>query len=355
MRRFANAEIILGFFLGLFVTLLFVGVNLYQADHCAEERQQSQAGPGKNPSPEQKVAHPHSEDDEREEEITSYAKAHPGVCGIAGFPRMTVGYLDHHEGFFVGLFTMALFGATFFLWRSTEKLWKAGEDQRVLSEKIAIDQSINTRESLRIASEAAHASLQASQTAAAQLAQDRDAIIVRERAYFAFQQFGTIHGFEDNILKWWLFDVQWRNSGNRPPRAMVGCTSYCLFPEMIEPEFSFPDLPVDPQIPRSGKIFVAPQTSIRGAMIRVPVSDMIAIAEGRKYLMIWGWVEYDDGFEDTPRRRSEFAAIVTMLGKATEANAAHANIRMHPRHNGTDDECTNPIVTARGGADLQPV
>ena len=45
--------------------------------------------------------------------------------------------MDHHEGFFVGSFTMALFAATFFLWRSTDKLYLAGERQIAQAQRSA--------------------------------------------------------------------------------------------------------------------------------------------------------------------------------------------------------------------------
>ena len=37
--------------------------------------------------------------------------------------------MDHHEGFFVSLFTLALSIATLALWWSTRKLWLGGEKQ----------------------------------------------------------------------------------------------------------------------------------------------------------------------------------------------------------------------------------
>jgi hypothetical protein len=59
------------------------------------------------------------------------------LAGLLEYLPAVVGYMDHHEGFFVGSFTFALFLATWFLWRSTHKLWAAGEKQLVATGKLA--------------------------------------------------------------------------------------------------------------------------------------------------------------------------------------------------------------------------
>jgi hypothetical protein len=69
--------------------------------------------------------------------------------------------MDGHEGFFVGLFTACLFFATVFLWRSTEKLYEAGERQIKLSRSVSAVQARNTRRQLRLTERTAESQLRA--------------------------------------------------------------------------------------------------------------------------------------------------------------------------------------------------
>jgi hypothetical protein len=124
MRRFRVPEIVLGFGLGIIAFLFVAGVASYQTEHCGQYQQASAEGPNaKRPieslesggRPDQKP--------------TDYYKRHPIACGIVGVPAAFVGYMDEHEGFFVGVFTGLLFAATVLLWRATNALWDAGERQ----------------------------------------------------------------------------------------------------------------------------------------------------------------------------------------------------------------------------------
>ncbi|MHC2000901.1 hypothetical protein ACYQR9_10690 [Methylobacterium sp. CM6241] len=76
----------------------------------------------------------------------------------------------------IALFTLALVYYTARLNNSTIKLWKAGEEQRGLSERVYAQQSADMRESLRISAEAAHASRDA-------VIIGRDTLIATNRAW----------------------------------------------------------------------------------------------------------------------------------------------------------------------------
>lgn len=90
----------------------------YQVEHCGEIPSQRASGP--KDKPQAPIFAQTGED--RGDEEDEYNKRYPVACGVIGFGPSVIGYLDHHEGFFVGIFTAALFFATFFLWRSTRDL-----------------------------------------------------------------------------------------------------------------------------------------------------------------------------------------------------------------------------------------
>src|SRR5579863_7461043 len=119
MKRWVNPEIVLGIALGI-VLCLFVAVVLSdQIEHCGQINPQTAQTPSDKPQvPSATQTHKGGSD-----EKTEYDKSHPIACGVLGFVPSAIHYMDRNEGFFLGAFTLALFLATSFLWRSTEKLW----------------------------------------------------------------------------------------------------------------------------------------------------------------------------------------------------------------------------------------
>ena len=66
--------------------------------------------------------------------VGSCSNLHGPFLSSAGW---LVSFMDRHEGFFVGLFTAGLAVFTAALWRSTDKLWAAGERQLSIAESAA--------------------------------------------------------------------------------------------------------------------------------------------------------------------------------------------------------------------------
>jgi hypothetical protein len=69
--------------------------------------------------------------------------------------------IDEHDGFFVVLFTAVLAAFTAALWRSTDKLWEAGERQLKTTRSVAAVQARNTRRQLALAEDTAERQLRA--------------------------------------------------------------------------------------------------------------------------------------------------------------------------------------------------
>jgi hypothetical protein len=124
MWRWFNGKIALGFVLGVLVAAL--AIDSYQIGQCGKIDSHRRAEQGQNDR-----AAPTKDDSTQGSEQSDYNDSHPIACGVVGFPSAIIGYMDKNEGFFVGLFTVGLFLSTTFLWRSTNKLWEAGEKQLV--------------------------------------------------------------------------------------------------------------------------------------------------------------------------------------------------------------------------------
>jgi hypothetical protein len=132
MRRWFNGEIAFGFVAGVLTLLFLIGVSSYQVKHCGEVSLNNYT-----PNTESKINTPTNFEPDLDTKKSDYDNKHPFSCGLLGLPNAFIGYVDSNEGFFVGLFTAALFIATIFLWQSTNRLWIAGERQRESSEHIA--------------------------------------------------------------------------------------------------------------------------------------------------------------------------------------------------------------------------
>lgn len=125
MLKHRNAEIALGLLIGIVLSLFFGSVGSYQSAHCVEQKQ----AVGNSPSEQNKSLETPPNSHDGHEQSSKHGKSEPFDCRVAGLAGATVAYMDSHEGFFVGLFTGCLFIATCLLWRSTERLWEAGEKQ----------------------------------------------------------------------------------------------------------------------------------------------------------------------------------------------------------------------------------
>jgi hypothetical protein len=122
MRRFKIPEIAIGFGLGVIFFLFVAAVTSYQTEHCRQQNQTS----AKEPSADQPIKSPKASE-ARNQEPSDYGRKQPISCGISGIVPAAFGFMDEHEGTFVGSFTGLLFIATLFLWLTTSDLAQVGE------------------------------------------------------------------------------------------------------------------------------------------------------------------------------------------------------------------------------------
>lgn len=166
----------MGKFRGIIAVLVLVtlGVIVAQAGSASSNDSQQQgttqgqnAPPNENNAP-KSVSPPASQTNagEGDKEVEQSGKQIEQFAdsALAGMLRF-VEFVDAHEGFFLVVFTALLAVFTYMLRSSTDKLWKAGDDQMVLIKANAAQQSIDMQASIKVAEDAAKAANRSAEVA----------------------------------------------------------------------------------------------------------------------------------------------------------------------------------------------
>src|ERR1022692_3493757 len=146
---------------------------------------------------------------------------------------------------------------------------------------------------------------------------------------------------EGDLVK---FTPKWENSGTAPTRKMVNHTNWTAFEREPADDYVFSDLWAEGK--SEGRtvntpFFVGPKAITNGGTLEIPFEFIRRAAGGQVYLLIWGWTEYNDVFENTPRRRTEFCNQVIAKNIQVKDGKTNATITLPLNHRGncTDEEC----------------
>jgi hypothetical protein len=250
-------------------------------------------------------------------------------------------FFDHLPDWFVALFTGLLVYVTHRLVKmtdrlreSTERLWEAGERQ------------------IGVAQEAAEAAKASTKIA-------NDSLTKLQRAFVGFKNFhrgeayvrdpsGTAHDLDKQFVP---ISIELENSGATPTRQLRTQVNFDKFPSTGLPaDFRY----LDAEIGRDPVTFViGPKTTAKLSEFGISFRTLEEIRSGVAQGYVWGWVEYDDVFDDTPRHRTEFcfriAKVTPPISKPNMEWDAHGH------HNGMDDDCLpERWQTVKGGAFREP-
>lgn len=124
----------------------------------------------------------------------------------------------------------------------------------------------------------------------------------------------------------WNFDVQLENSGDTPATNVIARISHKTFNDDLPDDFDFADFEAK-DIPG----FIPPRSTIT-MTVGQPINEIEAVTQNKKRLFLWGWVEYDDIFEGTPRHRVDYCFEIKISGEA-KSSANFAIPEMYRRHN----------------------
>jgi hypothetical protein len=146
----------------------------------------------------------------------------------------------------------------------------------------------------------------------------------------------------------WRFRIAWKNTGSTRARRFVSKVSHALIDLTNQPleRFAFQD-------ERDAKIFrglIGSNQSVNPPPIPVLDLHLHSAGDDETALLIWGWAEYQDIFDETVHR-TEFGFRVVIEGNILNNHL----IRFEPteKHNAADEDCMKPVrrpVSANVGA-----
>ena len=127
--------------------------------------------------------------------------------------------------------------------------------------------------------------------------------------------------------------IDWENCGTTPASRCLGYTNSSLFPEDTLPsDFAYPDATSGrSQVTEMG--YIGPGQQIHSTLYFDP-ADIKLVAQKKRYLFVWGWLEYDDIFEGSPRHRSETCVRVDISPDRQRGEPVIAG-----PYNGIDGSC----------------
>ena len=172
----------------------------------------------------------------------------------------------------------------------------------------------------------------------------RHALVDTDRAFVFPKQtiWKAVRTAKSDKIESWRIAVEWENLGNTPTRYLRWHVNYSIRDDVLSEDFDFPNGNMDPPIP----LVIAPGRTLESSELPITLEQMEAILDGRSHLYVWGWAEYDDVFERTPRHRTEFCHKWLLGGNVRNPERLTQRYNVHHRHNGADEECEKPIETA---------
>jgi hypothetical protein len=115
--------------------------------------------------------------------------------------------------------------------------------------------------------------------------------------------------------------------------AAICNINWITFTEEIPPNYDFPDSDSAPYA-----CIIGPKQTSDIIETTIPPKTLQLVAMRKLNLYVWGWIEYNDVFSHTPRRRTEFCARINLHGNPEESGCIML-MRIHSRHNGADESC----------------
>lgn len=177
-----------------------------------------------------------------------------------------------------------------------------------------------------------------------------EGLISAQRAYVFLREFQvamTKNPLNDEIQTCAIQPI-WENGGTTPTRNGRAHVNWKYFERSVPPEFDFADFDelgnritsYDDYKP----LIVGPRATALSPVISIEPSILRQVRDLQGKLLIWGWAEYDEVFEDAKRHRTEFAYLAVVSGSP----ASHVGFSQYRLHNGVDADCMKqPTEPAR--------
>jgi hypothetical protein len=121
-------------------------------------------------------------------------------------------------------------------------------------------------------------------------------------------------------------EVKLRNSGSTPTRHLVIGAHFTERTREVSADFTFPE-PVDSQ-----HVLIGPNSEIIACSITMPYEIIDRIKNETSFLYIWGYADYNDVFEKTPRHTLEWFFRVSVADDAEYEGHWRAGFESVPHH-----------------------
>ena len=241
-------------------------------------------------------------------------------------------------------FTGALFFATTGLWIFTALLWIA--TRRAVSEGA---------DAIKAAEATAKAGAEHASHAERAIKVSEESAERQLRAYVYPERIASHRieiGVSPNIsIRGWIFYVIWKNWGNTPTKDMIIYSARSIAPFPLPSIFDYTHTNESPPSATS----LPPQGIMYGMHFAVPVEILEEVRIEARFLYLWGWTEYNDVFQSTPRHRSEYCIRIEVASDPRVGDCSFRFERVGP-HNGTDNECRyKPTTTAEDATRLREI
>lgn len=207
--------------------------------------------------------------------------------------------------FAVAAFTLFLVIFTALLWGSTHRLWKVTSDTLTHAERTAIRQ-------LR-----AYVSVK-------EILMEQFRHPDKPTIYAGITQQGDIHHFRMGAIV--------ENGGATPTRKAIINVNHELRDTALPSNFTFPDGEL------TENAAIGPGGTYGTPGFFVSIADIRKIIAKEKKLYVWGWIDYNDVFDDTPRHRTEFCFDISP-DEVPDGTNLYMRFPTHGRYNGIDGDC----------------
>jgi len=204
------------------------------------------------------------------------------------------------------------------------------------AEADAAEQATRFTDQLAVAQESALAAKNGAAAAGRSADLARAAMVLTQGARMTFADVGKDCTFNaDGTLAGLTVRIVWQNTGNTPAEN-VQHYAWIGVGEDIPASFGERDQPGDPSV-------VGTAVRLYSGTLDVRQDEIADIVSGKLKLFLWGWVEYDDVFDETPRHRTEYCAV---MRAPTGPHRAPDFYNVGP-FNGSDGGCSRPPQTPK--------
>ncbi|MCJ2128038.1 hypothetical protein [Methylobacterium sp. E-045] len=177
----------------------------------------------------------------------------------------------------------------------------------------------------------------------------QETFLVERRAYIFASDFHIEQapGPKEQRIRDYIVTFKWNNSGQTWPKRLYTYASVAVMEGELSEEFSYPDIE---GWGMRQVVFIPSGTQFESTPVFASHADMTRVAEGRAFLYVWGWCEYNDVMPGTPRRRTEFCMRSLSMGiviPVTEEAPGEAAMRwqVYGPHNAADEDCVKAPQT----------